>query len=309
MNPNFGLVPVSSYWRHILESRLMTPAKKAAVFLLSRMDVTAWATLKTGQHLKVDLSSSVGRSIWYRGSYESTVEAQISRTLQQGDAFIDIGANVGYFSIVAATLVGEEGEVHGFEPNQRVCHLFEQSISANSLRNIRAVPAALWGEPTTLGLTGQHNSGFAHVYLHRSEQAVGKARRVEATTLDTYARSFVHRPIKLVKIDVEGAEIHVLHGMRQILQKYRPFLIVEAQDWSLSRFGHRLEDMFALLEKYGYSACDLEGHETRSATEARELLESQSVKNLLFTGEASRVSKAGKARNGPSCQDSVDSTA
>jgi FkbM family methyltransferase len=280
---------VNAFWRRVLEHRLAASAKKTGAFLLSHTGFTAWAALRTGHQLKVDLSSSVGRSIWYRGSYEWPVEAQIARILRQGDAFIDVGANVGYFSIVAANLVGEKGEVHGFEPNHKVCRLFKASIAANSLCNVHAIPVALWSESRILGLTGQHDSGFAHVYTERVQGDVRNVENVEAITFDAYAQSFVQRPIKLVKIDVEGAEVHVLHGMRQTLQKDGPCLIVEAQDWSLSQFGHRLEDMFVLLEQYGYIAYDLEGRETRSAAEARKSLESQRVKNLLFTKETSRV--------------------
>lgn len=85
-------------WRRTITHRLAAPMKKLGAHLLSRTRLTAWAHLHTGQLLKVDLSSSVGRSIWLRGIYEPEVEAYIRRVLQPGDVFIDVGAHVGYFS-------------------------------------------------------------------------------------------------------------------------------------------------------------------------------------------------------------------
>ncbi len=275
--------PWKRFWRHVLAHRLATPAKKVGAYLLSHTKFRAWATLKTGQQIKVDLSSSVGRSIWFRGAYEPEVVTHIVRILRQGDAFIDVGANVGYFSLVAANLVGKEGEVHGFEPSRSVYELFKASIAANAAHNVHASPIALWSSSGMVRLAKHHNSGLTHVVSGAAPSGARGLEDAAAMTLDEYARSFIHRPIKLVKIDVEGAEVHVLRGMTEILGSQRPHLIVEAADWLLSRLGHGLEDMFALLEGYGYQAFDLEGHATRSAGDARKVLGSRGVWNLLFT--------------------------
>jgi FkbM family methyltransferase len=283
MTAEYALGPQKGLWRRVLAHKFAAPAKKTGALFPSHTRVPAWATLKTGQRLKVDLSSSVGRSIWFRGSYEPGVEAHIMRILQQGDAFIDVGANVGYFSLIAANLVGTEGEVHSFEPSRTVCELLKASIAKNSVQNVYAMPIALWSESRTLDLATQHNSGFTHVSPEGTHDNLAHLENVTAITLDQYVKSHVRRPIKLVKIDVEGAEIHVLRGMAEMLRSHKPCLIIEAVDWLLSRFGHRLEDMFGLLEGHGYAAYDLEGHATRSAEEARRRLHSARVVNLLFT--------------------------
>ena len=88
--------------------------------------------------------------------------------------------------------------------------------------------------------------------------------------------------MKLVKIDVEGAEYHVLTGMRASLQFHSRYVCVEAADWSLARFGHRIEDIFAFLSAHGYKAYDLQGKLLGGASNTQEHLLNAPVKNLLF---------------------------
>lgn len=272
---------IVDFWRLVLTNKFATPLKKFGAVLLSRTSLTAWARLHTGQSLKVDLSSSVGRSIWLRGIYEPEVEAYISRVLKPGDAFIDVGAHVGYFSVIAASIVGNNGEVHCFEPNRKVFELLKASIAFNELRNVHAHPVALWSKSGALVLITPRDSGFSYVRTNESRyNAPGDI--VQAITLDQYASQSVKCQVKLIKLDVEGAEYHVLLGMQRILQSQSPCLILEAQDWSLSRFGHNLADIFVLLGGYGYRAFYLTGQPVRDVEEARQRLQDMWVKNLIF---------------------------
>ncbi|MFQ5874588.1 MAG: FkbM family methyltransferase [Dehalococcoidia bacterium] len=269
-------------WGRVLTHRLASPVKRAGVFLASSTNMTAWVRLHTGQSLKVDLSSSVGRSIWLRGVYEAEVEACIRRTLKPGDAFIDVGAHVGYFSIIAAGIVGETGEVHCFEPNGKVLELLKASIVRNGLRRVYAHPWALWSRSEMLALAVQKDSGFSYVLPVELNGARSLLEIEKTTTLDEYVSSFVERPVRLVKVDVEGAEHHVLSGMERLMRTQSPQLIIEAQDWSLSRYGHGLDDLFGLLQERDYQCSLLNGQSVRDAQEARQRLEKSWVKNLVF---------------------------
>ena len=194
------------------------------------------------------------------------------RLLRPGDAFIDVGSNVGYFSVVGAEIVGQQGEVHAFEPSQRICGYLKQSIAANSLNNVFANALALWSQSGTLSFAPQRNSGFSYLWAGDVSEAAIRRDVVPADTLDRCVKSSVKRPVKLVKIDVEGAEYHVLTGMNATLQLHSPFLCIEAVDWSLARFGHRIDDLFAFLSSHGYQAYDLQGQSLGDASNAREHL-------------------------------------
>lgn len=236
--------------RRIAIHPLGYPLKKAGAFILSKLRLTAWARLHTGQLLKVDLPSAVGRSIWLRGIYEPEVEAYIRKVLRPKDAFIDVGAHVGYFSVIAAGVVGEEGEVHAFEPQRELCSLLKMSIEANALFMVRINPLALWSDTINVILMTQQDSGFSFVQAPSSGR-FKSAIMVPTTTLDEYVHHHVHCPVRVIKIDVEGAELHVLLGAQRTLQTHSPCLVVEAQDCWLQRFGHKLEDLFDYLSGFG----------------------------------------------------------
>ena len=85
----------------------------------------------------------VGAVIANTKSYEPYVAAEIERLLKPADVFVDLGANIGYFTLLAATLIGPEGQVHAFEPNRDNCELVKRSIEANGFANIRLYPTAV----------------------------------------------------------------------------------------------------------------------------------------------------------------------
>jgi hypothetical protein len=104
-----------------------------------------------------------------------------------------------------------------------------------------------------------------------------------AMRLDTYLGAVhVGKPIRLVKIDVEGAEVEVIRGMSEVLRTDRPLLVVEAHDATLARFHRRIEDIFAALGDYGYVAHDGAGRPMRDAAEARTMLAGSQAPNLIF---------------------------
>jgi FkbM family methyltransferase len=239
----------------------------------------AWARLHTGQRLRVDLSSSIGRSILLRGTYEPLVEAALRDVLRPGDVFVDVGANVGYFSVVAAPLVGAKGAVHGFEPNPRVAGLLRRSIARNGLSNVFVDERAVWSTTTRQGLRLERNSAVS--FLEPEGAASARDVEVGAVRLDDYLSAFPAR-VALVKMDVEGAELHGLKGMEARLRSDRPTLILEAQDWCLQRYGQDLPDLLGYLTALGYSAFDLYGKPIAEAEEARRRLAGEWVKNLVF---------------------------
>jgi hypothetical protein len=100
---------------------------------------------------------------------------------------------------------------------------------------------------------------------------------------DGYAESVgMATPIRLLKIDVEGAEVEVLRGMGETLARDRPALIVEAQDATLARSGYRLEDIFSVLDGHGYAGKTTDGKPAADAHAARALLAGSLAPNLVF---------------------------
>jgi len=154
--------------------------------------------------------------------------------LKPGMVVIDVGANIGYFSLLASTLVGPGGRVHAFEPDPVNCGLLKKSVRMNHASNIEVVQAALSNNdnPISLFLNSQNKGD------HRIWEATGESRTkitVKAMTLDRYLNETGTVPT-FIKIDVQGAEGQVLAGMKETLARTTPaYLILEFWPEALRR--------------------------------------------------------------------------
>lgn len=168
------------------------------------------------------ISQSIKQSkIW------AEAETRLFRELlTPGMVVIDVGANIGYFSLLAATLVGSDGRVHAFEPDPVNCGLLRKNVRINRAANVKVVQAALSNndEPVHLFLDSRNKGD------HRIWEPTGESRTsitVKCMTLDHYLRETSTTP-KFIKIDVQGAEGRVLEGMKETLAETAPmYLILE----------------------------------------------------------------------------------
>ena len=92
--------------------------------------------LDFGGKFQVDLTDNIQRQIYFQGHYEPEITDLIKRTLKPGDTFVDIGANTGYYTVLASLLVGSEGTVHSFEPIPYIFSEMQANVSLNSLSNV-----------------------------------------------------------------------------------------------------------------------------------------------------------------------------
>lgn len=168
----------------------------------------------------------IGASIAQHKSYEPHVSRVMGKLLASGKTFVDVGANIGYFSLLAAARVGPAGRVIAFEPNPANVELLRQSTAANGFERIIDVRAAAVAEEagTLLFSTSGVDSNGQIVSPARSA-AGSDLPSVEAVTLDD-ALADCGR-VDVIKIDVEGAEGRVWRGMQSIVHRHRPVLLFE----------------------------------------------------------------------------------
>ena len=165
---------------------------------------------------------------YWVGNYEYPIQQAIARLLAPGDVFYDLGANAGFFSMLAAKLVGPTGQVYAFEPLPENIASVEEQIAENRFSHVELVRSAV---------------GSAS---HGKEQTT----QVKVTTLDIFAAT--HRAPTLLKIDVEGAETDVLAGGPGVLDK-RPKLLIELHGLDKG------ESVVATLRARGYTFFKLDG--------------------------------------------------
>ena len=157
-------------------------------------------------------------------NYEPEVTAVFRNILRPGMGVLDIGANIGYFSMLSATIVGVAGRVFAVEPNQQNVKLLEASRRLNGFQQISILPLAAAAEAGILALTTSHSTGTTSL-LPDEISALLNARIVPCASLDSLIRP--EQRIDLVKIDVDGAEYRAMLGCQGIIEHWRPAIISE----------------------------------------------------------------------------------
>jgi FkbM family methyltransferase len=196
---------------------------RALIRLVPRMPYpVVHGPLRGARFVLGTLAGEGGGASVYLNMIEPEQTSALLRTLKNGDVFFDIGANVGYYTILGARLVGAEGRVFAFEPVVRnIVHLYHH-VSLNRASNVTIVPAAC---SDTLSLeTFSAGRNFATGHLGGDSDAQSRYPVLTVPLDELTQRVGVHPNV--VKIDVEGAELSVLKGAQVTLQKARPKVLL-----------------------------------------------------------------------------------
>ena len=187
--------------------------------------------------------NDIATELLFRGVHEPATTRIFKKILNTGDIVVDVGANIGYFTLLAAQLVGWKGKVFAFEPALDNIKALRENIELNKLENVRTFPVAL----------GSYNSSdFETLYtcsreparhsLVRTKEHDGK-ELVAVTTLDNILAVDMQQ-VRLLKTDTEGNELAVLRGARQtILSSKDIVLIVEVNFEALKACGPTIEKL------------------------------------------------------------------
>ena len=205
--------------------------------------------------LRFNPHSRQGRYLYYRGLYEELLILTLRRLLRPGMTFVDVGANIGLYSIVAGYCVGPTGKVIAFEPQQGLADLFWENVRMNSLGNIIHEPIALGRIAGTSNLFQVTDTDVqATLRLRPEERSVGEVVVVPVRRLSDVLRERKIPSVDGVKIDVEGGELEVLAGFEDWMVEAPPrFMFLECIDSLLRRFGHRSHDLVDFLRDRGYT--------------------------------------------------------
>ena len=209
-------------------------------------DSLAWVQVQRGpaQGLWLHLNPRTGRN-YFEGGGEPEVQEALQRHLRPGMIFYDVGANIGFFSLLAARIVGKDGRVVAFEADPEVAGRLRDHVLRNAFAWIAVEEKAVWSEPGTVYFARTDpatspDRGLGHVVAAGGDGTI----EVSAESLDDYAWS---RPAPdFLKCDVEGAEVEVFRGAERLLKEKRPGIICEMHSpknehvllQEFSRFGY-----------------------------------------------------------------------
>jgi FkbM family methyltransferase len=209
---------------------------------LSANDVLRTVLLDSATRMRVDLRTGMGTSIYVYKCWEYAVTELLKAALRPGMCFFDIGANIGYYSIVAAARCGR---VYAFEPVPKLFETLQENIALNPRFDISPIPIALarYTRPTTFFVVDDPgNQGLSSLNESPGAQPI----RIQAQSLDDFVTKQRVDRIDLMKVDVEGAEVQVFQGGTEALgSEAAPDIIFEchpgaASHETLRSFGYRI---------------------------------------------------------------------
>lgn len=188
------------------------------------------SVMRVGPGRGLRFMSGASNPAYETGANEIPVQNAIATYLSPGGVFVDIGANVGFFTVIAARIVGPTGMVYAFEPVRCNTEIIHKNIKLNGFINALVTEKAVADRegPGTLVLA-DYAGGAALDFVDAPPDVAGSTV-VDIITLDSFLGQEECRPPTLVKIDVEGAELEVLKGMAGTLKVARPVVIVEVDD-------------------------------------------------------------------------------
>jgi FkbM family methyltransferase len=196
---------------------------------------------------------------FYFGTYEARIVRILKNFLNKGDTFIDVGANIGYLTAIAAGCVGREGEVHSFEPVPEYFRKLRKLAKMNNQFKIVVNQFALGDVEGKVKIyVPEGNIGNSTIIPDLiSKTKLKKIIKVPIHRLDEYIREKKLNNIKLIKIDVEGFEFPVLKGLEKYFSESRntgtcPLILCEIHPSVYPSLGYRLQDLFDYMERFFY---------------------------------------------------------
>lgn len=184
----------------------------------------------------------------------------MSKILRKGDNVIDVGANVGHFSTVCAKLVGERGKVYALEANPILYERLHDMIYKYPQGPLQVFHAAVWKDAGAVPFHIATNSGWSSVVKNNTFQE-SRSVEVPSWTLDDFARMKAIHHIRILKLDIEGAETDALLGASAFLnQGITDAILFEAEHFRLKAYGKKFSEIVSLMNAHRYEAvCALQG--------------------------------------------------
>lgn len=201
----------------------------------------------------VRADEEVGREIYYGGVHESAETAFLRSRVEPTSTCCDIGANVGYYSLLFASLA-REGAVHSFEPVPLNFYVLCTNRLLNHFSNLTANPCAVGDSNGAVGFVVSRDSAFSS-FVNTGIKPVAMEISVPITRLDTYCETNGIAGIDVLKVDVEGAEAKVLAGATRLFAdpSRRPrTVMLELYEPMLTHYGSSIDEILGQMGRFGY---------------------------------------------------------
>lgn len=211
-----------------------------------------------GLKLRIYPKNEIFRAIFVRGIYDPNLIVAVNSFLHKGSTFIDVGSNMGYFSLLASSVVGEDGTILAIEPSSRDYNRLVDNVNINQLHNISPYRLAISDKngQAKISIACEERSALNTLGTSFGFKGVEKisVEDVETATIDDLVQKEKITSIDVLKVDVEGSELVALRGARNSIEKFRPVIMLGANEGALNACGVDIGELKTLLKDLRYKA-------------------------------------------------------
>lgn len=220
-------------------------------------DISIEVSIYNGSKMLLTPRDWVQSHIFVFNAYEKAESDFILSLLSEQDTFIDIGANVGYYSMLVSKKI-TKGKIYSFEPEINNYQRLKHNIKINEAANITAIHKACSDHNgmIVLSVAKDDNKGMNSIFL--SDEYKSHSQEIEAVKLDSFVKENNISKISLIKMDVEGAEFLALKGMKEVLVNLKPALVVEIVKDNLEAAGSSVAEFYNYLYPLGYKSYQID---------------------------------------------------
>ena len=192
--------------------------------------------------------------------YDDFTENFVKSRIKKNDTIIDLGANIGYWTLFFAQNVGDNGKIFAFEPEPSLFELLKKNVNVNNFLNVITIQKAVSNKTQKTKLFLSHNPNDHRIYDPSDER---KSIEIECIRLDDYFKNF-NGEINFIKSNIQGADFAAILGMPEIIKKSKNLeIIAEYSSALLEGFGFSPRDFLMTLQKTGFKLFDLNSQEKK----------------------------------------------
>jgi FkbM family methyltransferase len=218
--------------------------------------------MRNGTKMWIDIRSQMEKWTLWTGSYSEMEELECFLALvEPGMTILDVGANIGFFSVAVGTRLGDNGTLIAIEPMSQNLAALRKNIAVNGLENIDVVGCGVGAEPGEfeMDIGSATSTGNAYVKWTESMPFDVVTEKVPVYRLDDLVVEKKLSQIDLIKIDIEGFELFAFQGATQILSESRPVIMTELNRPSIRTYGNKVSDIVGLFERFDYVLGAIQG--------------------------------------------------
>lgn len=242
---------ICRYLPPILAQRVRNIIYPFSVAVYDSHDFTVRA--QTGAKFSGNTRNLISYHFLAHGYYDWRNWAVARALCKDGGTIIEIGANAGSETVAFADIVGSKGKVYAFEPLPENLAALNNNITLNGFENVIVLPFAASDQCGQVFFKRPplEYTGIGHI-VSSPEVSQESIIEVQTVTLDSWLTTKQLTEVKVLFVDVEGAEISVLRGSKSLIATFRPFIVLEADNNHQKRFGSTLEILYSEISSHGY---------------------------------------------------------